>query len=44
VSKDAGLDAKATRAIDFRQGDQVDEPALIRLVRTAIAFTAAKAR
>ena len=33
----AGLDAKATRAIDFHQGDQVDEAALTRLVRSAVA-------
>ena len=36
----AGLDAKATRSIDFRQGDRVDAPALIDLVRAAIAFNA----
>jgi len=36
----AGLDAKATRAIDFRRGDQVDEPALTGLVRAAIALNA----
>jgi hypothetical protein len=33
----AGLDAKATRAIDFHQGDHVDEAALTRLVRAAVA-------
>ena len=33
----AGLDAKATRAIDFHEGDEVDEAALTRLVTAAIA-------
>jgi hypothetical protein len=33
----AGLDAKKTRAIDFREGDAVDESALKELVRTAVA-------
>src|SRR3990170_5280434 len=32
----AGLDAKATRAIDLREGDKVDEPALRDLVRAAV--------
>ena len=39
----AGLDAKSSRAIDFRQGDQVDEAALTRLVRTAVAHNLASA-
>jgi hypothetical protein len=34
----AGLDAKATRAIDFSEGDGVDEPALKELVRAAVAY------
>ncbi len=34
----AGLEAKATRAIDFGEGDPVDEPALQDLVRAAVAF------
>jgi len=33
----AGLDAKAARAIDFNQGDTVNEPALKELVRAAAA-------
>ena len=34
----AGLDAKATRAIDFSQGDDLDESALKDLIRTAVAY------
>jgi hypothetical protein len=37
----AGLDAKATRAIDFHQGDHVDEAALTRLVRAAVTHNLA---
>jgi hypothetical protein len=33
----AGLDAKASRAIDFNKGDKVDEAALKELVRAAVA-------
>jgi len=33
----AGLDAKKTRAIDFRESDAVDESALKDLIRTAVA-------
>jgi hypothetical protein len=33
----AGLDAKKTRAIDFHEGDAVDESALKDLIRTAVA-------
>jgi len=36
----AGLDAKATRAIDFSEGDTIDEVALKDLVRTAVAHNA----
>jgi hypothetical protein len=32
----AGLDAKATRAIDFSEGDDIDESALKDLVRAAV--------
>jgi hypothetical protein len=32
----AGLDARATRAIDIRQGDAIDDAALKKLVRAAI--------
>lgn len=35
----AGLDAKATRAIDFSKGDRIDEPALKDLIRAAVAYT-----
>jgi hypothetical protein len=34
----AGLDAKATRAIDFAEGDAIDEAALKDLVRAAVAY------
>lgn len=33
----AGLEAKATRAIDFREDDKIDELALKNLVRSAVA-------
>jgi hypothetical protein len=33
----AGLDAKKTRAIDFRESDAIDEPALKELIRAAVA-------
>jgi len=33
----AGLDAKATRAIDFSEGDDIDESALKDLIRAAVA-------
>ena len=33
----AGLDAKKTRAIDFHEGDGVNEPALKDLIRAAVA-------
>ena len=31
-----GLEAKATRAIDFHEGDKIDEPAIKNLVRAAV--------
>ena len=34
----AGLDAKATRAIDFSEGEEIDESALKDLVRAAVAY------
>ncbi len=37
----AGLDAKATRAIDFSEGDKIDELALKELVRAAVAYNMA---
>lgn len=40
----AGLDAKATRGIDFHEGDKVDEAALKDLVREAVAYNKSGAR
>ena len=37
----AGLDAKATRAIDFSQGDVIREAALKDLIQAAVAYNAA---
>ena len=34
----AGLDAKATRGIDFHESDELDELALKELVREAVAY------
>jgi len=34
----AGLEAKATRGIDFHEGDQLDEAALKKLVRAAVDY------
>ena len=34
----AGLEAKATRAIDFSEGDDLDDTALKDLVRSAVAY------
>jgi len=34
----AGLDAKATRAIDFHEGDTVNRPALKRLITEAVEY------
>lgn len=34
----AGLDAKKTRAIDFHEGEAIDEAALKDLIRTAVAY------
>ena len=36
----AGLDAKATRAIDIHEGQDIDEAALTDLIRTAVAYNA----
>jgi hypothetical protein len=33
----AGLEAKASRAIDIREGDAIDEAGLVDLVRAAVA-------
>lgn len=37
----AGLEAKATRAIDISEGDKLDEAALKDLIRQAVAFNTA---
>jgi len=34
----SGLEAKATRAIDFSESDNINEPALKELVRAAVAY------
>jgi len=36
----AGLDAKAMRSIDFRQGDKIDAAGLAGLVKAAVAINA----
>ena len=36
----AGLEAKATRAIDIHEGDAIDEPAIQDLIRAAVALNA----
>jgi hypothetical protein len=38
----AGLEAKATRAIDIHQGDTLDEAVLKDLIRAAVALNSAK--
>ena len=37
----SGLEAKATRAIDFHEGDTINESALTQLIRSAVAFNVA---
>ena len=37
----AGLDAKATRAIDIAESEEIDESALKELVHTAVTYNAA---
>lgn len=37
----AGLEAKKTRAIDFHDGDKINEPALKDLIRAAVAHNRA---
>ena len=37
----SGLEAKASRSIDFYQGDIIDEPALKELIRAAVAYNKA---
>ena len=38
----AGMEAKATRAIDIHEGDTINEPALQELIRAAVAANASK--
>jgi hypothetical protein len=38
----AGLDSKASRAIDFHQGDEINEQAVRDLVRAAVALNPKK--
>ena len=40
----AGLEAKATRAIDIAEGDKVDEAALKDLIRAAVDFNGSDAK
>ncbi len=40
----ASLDGKIRRAIDFRQGDAIDEAALIALIQAAAALNSARCR
>jgi hypothetical protein len=40
----AGLEAKATRAIDIHEGGAIDEPALRELIRAAVAQNASKSK
>ena len=40
----AGLDAKATRAIDIAEGEEIDEKALKHLVRTAVAYNSSSSK
>ena len=40
----AGLDAKATRAIDIHEGEAINQDALKDLVRTAVAYNASSGK
>ncbi len=40
----AGLDAKATRAIDIHEGVKLNEPALKELIRAAVAHNVARGK
>ena len=40
----AGLEGNARRAIDFLEGDTIDEPALKKLVRAAIDYNRGKSK
>lgn len=38
----AGLESKKTRAIDFKEGDKINTPALKNLIRAAVTHNTAK--
>ena len=40
----SSLEGNTRRAIDFREGDRIDETALKALVRAAVALNASRAR
>ena len=40
----AGLEAKTTRAIDFHEGDKIDEAALKDLIRSAVVLNGSKGK
>jgi hypothetical protein len=40
----SSLDGNVRRAIDIREGDEIDEPALKELIRAAVALNLGKAR
>lgn len=40
----AGLDAKATRAIDFSESDDIDESALKELIRAAVDYNISRGK
>ena len=40
----AGLDGGTRRAMDIRQGDEIDEPAFKALIRAAVALNTSKAK
>ncbi len=40
----AGLEGNQRRAIDFFEGDEINEPALKNLVRSAVAYNQSKAK
>jgi hypothetical protein len=40
----SGLEAKATRAIDFSEGENIDAAALKNLIRVAVAFNMASGK
>lgn len=40
----AGLEAKATRAIDFSYGDEINAPAVKDLIRAAVAYNTSGAK